>query len=150
MTRVIKGQTVSFDGPQDVRHETNGAIVVGDDGTILWTGPLPLLPHAFRMAPSDDYGGKLVMPGFIDAHIHFPQYRMLAAPGKDLIDWLKRFAFPEESRYGDAAHAAAAAEIFLDRLAEHGTTAALAFCSVHKACADALFAAAKHRNMALI
>ncbi len=151
MTRVIKGQTVSFgETPQDVRHETKGAIAVGDDGTILWTGPQPLLPQAFRQSPVDDYGVKLVLPGLIDAHIHFPQYRMLAAPGKDLLDWLNRFAFPDESRYGDPDYAAAVAEIFLDRLARHGTTSALAFCSVHKSCADALFAAAARRNMALI
>ena len=90
------------------------------------------------------------MPGFIDAHIHFPQYRMLAAPGKDLLDWLTRFTFPEESRYADPAHAAAAADIFLGRLFQHGTTAAQAFCSVHKACAEALFTAAEARGMALV
>jgi guanine deaminase len=92
----------------------------------------------------------IVMPGFIDAHIHFPQYRMLAAPGKDLLDWLTLFTFPEESRYADGAYASAAADLFLNRLFQHGTTSALAFCSVHKACADALFAAASARNMALI
>jgi len=151
MTRVIMGQTVSFgETPRDIRHEMNGAIAVGDDGTILWTGPRSLLPQSFRQAAVDDYGSKIVMPGLIDAHIHFPQYRMLAAPGKDLLDWLNRFAFPEESRYGDQGYAARAAEIFLDRLARHGTTSALAFCSVHKSCADALFVAAERRNMALI
>jgi guanine deaminase len=123
---------------------------VGDDGTILWTGPRPLLPQIFRQAPVDDYEHRIVMPGLIDAHIHFPQYRMLAAPGKDLLDWLHRFAFPEESRYADQEYAVSAAEIFLDRLAQHGTTSALAFCSVHKPCADALFTAARRRNMALI
>ncbi|MBC8036382.1 MAG: guanine deaminase [Rhizobiales bacterium] len=151
MTRVIRGQTLSFGATaQDIRHEVNGAIVIGSDGTILWTGPRSLLPQAFRQAPADDYGDKIVMPGLIDAHIHFPQYRMLAAPGKDLLDWLHRFAFPEESLYGDQDYAARSAEIFLDRLAQHGTTSALAFCSVHKSCADALFAAAERRNMALI
>ncbi len=151
MTLVIKGQTLSFGPSQDdVRHEAKGAIAIADDGTILWTGPQPLLPYAFRQAPVDDHGGMIVMPGFIDAHIHFPQYRMLAAPGKDLLDWLTRFTFPEESLYADHVHAAAAAQIFLSRLFQHGTTSALAFCSVHKACADALFAAAQQRNMALI
>jgi guanine deaminase len=150
MTRVIKGQTLSFTAEGAAVHESNGAIAVGDDGTILWSGPQPLLPHAFRQAEVDDHGGMIVMPGFIDAHIHFPQYRMLAAPGKDLLDWLTRFTFPEESRYADASHAAAAAEIFLQRLFQHGTTSALAFCSVHKACADALFAAAEARGMALV
>lgn len=150
MTHVIKGQTLSFAADGGAIHEAKGAIVVGDDGTILWSGPQPLLPHAFRQAEVDDYTGMIVMPGFIDAHIHFPQYRILAAPGKDLLDWLTRFTFPEESRYAGSAHAGAAAEVFLTRLFQHGTTAALAFCSVHKACAEALFAAAHARGMALV
>jgi guanine deaminase len=151
MRRIIRGQTFTFAStPNDWHHEEKGAVVVGDDGAILWTGPIALLPPGFRSAPLDDYGECLILPGLIDAHIHFPQYRMLAAPGKDLLDWLSRFTFPEESRYADAGYAAQAAEIFLDRLAEHGTTSALVFCSVHKACADALFAAASRRDMALI
>ncbi len=151
MTHVIKGQTLSFgDTCTDIRYEERGAIVIADDGTIVWSGPQPLLPHAFRQHAVEDFGMQLIMPGFIDAHIHFPQYRMLAAPGKDLLDWLTRFTFPEESRYADAPYATAAADKFLNRLFEHGTTSALAFCSVHKSCADALFAAAEARNMALV
>ena len=151
MTRVIRGQTVSFGKtPADLRHEEKGAVVIGDDGTILWTGPISLLPHGFVAAPVEDYGDCLVLPGFIDAHIHFPQYRMLAAPGKDLLDWLNRFTFPEESQYVDSAYAASAAEIFLDRLVQNGTTTALAFCSVHRACAEALFQAAHKRGMGFV
>ena len=150
MTRVIKGQTLSFAADGAAVHESRGAVVVGDDGVILWTGPLGLLPQPFQQADVDDFGDMLVMPGFIDAHIHFPQYRMLAAPGKDLLDWLTRFTFPEESRYADADYARAAAQLFLSRLFQHGTTSALAFCSVHKTCADALFAAAQDHGMALV
>lgn len=150
MTRVIRGQTLSFTEDGKAVHESRGAVAVGDDGTILWAGPQALLPQGFAQADVDDYGDKIVMPGFIDAHIHFPQYRMLAAPGKDLLDWLTRFTFPEESRYADAAYAQAAAEVFLKRLFAHGTTSALAFCSVHKTCADALFAAAQDAGMALV
>ena len=150
MSRVILGQTVSFGADGGVSHEEKGAVVVGDDGRIAWNGPRAALPEAYRDAAIDDHGGCLVMPGFIDPHIHFPQYRMLAAPGKDLLDWLSRFTFPEESRYADADYAAAAAEIFLDRLVQHGTTAAMAFCSVHRTCAEALFAAAGRRDMALV
>ncbi len=150
MTLVVKGQTLSFTIEGAPRHESRGAVVIGDDGTILWTGPLPLLPQVFRQYPEEDHGDMIVMPGFIDAHIHFPQYRMLAAPGKDLLDWLTRFTFPEESRYADLVYARQAAEIFLKRLYQHGTTAALAFCSVHKTCADALFAAADANGMALV
>lgn len=150
MTRVIRGQTLSFAADGKAVHESRGAVAVGDDGTILWAGPQPLLPQGFHQAEVDDYGDRIVMPGFIDAHIHFPQYRMLAAPGKDLLDWLTRFTFPEESRYADGEYARAAAQLFLQRLFQHGTTSALAFCSVHKTCADALFAAAQDAGMALV
>lgn len=151
MTKIIRGQTLSFGASHhEVRHENKGAVVVGDDGTILWTGPHSLLPRGFQQVATDDHGDNIVMAGFIDAHIHFPQLRLLAAPGKDLLDWLTRFTFPEEARYGDFDYAKAQADLFLKHLFAHGTTAAMAFCSVHKASADALFEAALARNMALI
>ncbi|MFN0193414.1 MAG: guanine deaminase [Aestuariivirga sp.] len=149
--RVVLGQTLSFGVAHgDVTHEEKGAVAIGPDGRIVWAGPAAKLPPDWRSVPADDFGNRIVMPGFIDAHIHFPQYRMLAAPGKDLLDWLRRFTFPEESCYASPEYAARAAEIFLDRLLQHGTTSAMAFCSVHKASADALFAAAEKRGIALI
>jgi guanine deaminase len=108
------------------------------------------LPTICHHLPVTDYDDCLLLPGFIDAHIHFPQYRMLAAPAKDLLEWLNRYTFPEEARYSDEAYAAVAAEIFLQRLFSHGTTSALAFCSVHRQSVDALFTAARSRNMALV
>ena len=151
MTKVIRGQTLSFGSTHhEVRHESKGAVVVGDDGTILWSGPTSLLPRSFQGIATDDFGDNIVMPGFIDAHIHFPQLRMLAAPGKDLLDWLTRFTFPEEARYSDFDFAKANAKTFLKYLFANGTTAAMAFCSVHKTCADALFGEALSRNMALV
>jgi guanine deaminase len=148
---VLRGRVVSFgQDPREVIDHEKGAIVIGDDGRILWTGQSPSLPPVFQRMPAEDYGECLLLPGFVDAHIHFPQYRMLAAPGKDLLDWLNRFTFPEEARYGNPDFAAEAAELFLDRLVQHGTTSALVFCSVHKVCADRLFAAALARGMALI
>ena len=74
---------------------------------------------------------------------------MLAAPAADLLEWLSRYTFPEESRYSDPQYAADAAQIFLNRLFSNGTTSALAFCSSHKVCAEALFSAASNVNMAL-
>ena len=157
MSRIILGRTLSFHGDPEVMgereshaYEEHGALVIGDDGRILWSGPAAELPPAHAGLPRDDFGDKIVTAGFIDAHVHFPQYRMLAAPGRDLLDWLNRFTFPEESRYGDRVHADTAAGLFLDRLIAHGTTSALAFSSVHKVACDALFAAAERRGMALV
>ncbi|HVJ40642.1 MAG TPA: guanine deaminase [Dongiaceae bacterium] len=151
MTVVLRGQVVTFSTePGAYRHEPKGALVIGDDGRIAWLGAATELPAQYRDATAVDHGDHLIMPGFIDTHVHYPQYRILAAPGRDLLDWLDRFTFPEESRYVAADYAADKAALFLDRLVQHGTTAALAFSTVHKASTEALFAAAASRNMALI
>jgi guanine deaminase len=149
VTRVLHGQIVTF-GERDTYHESSGALVMRDDGRIAWVGPRAKLPDAYRDAPIDDFGDSLIMPGFVDAHIHFPQCRMLAAPGKDLLDWLHRFTFVEEARYADETYAATMAKVFLQRLFSNGTTSAMAFCSVHQECATALFTAAHKYSMALI
>lgn len=137
-------------GQRAVRFHRRGAVAVTAGGRIAWSGPAGRLPERFRSLPTDDHGSALVLPGLIDAHIHFPQYRMLAASGRDLIDWLARFTFPEERRYAAAAHASAAAEVFLDRLARHGTTAAVVFSTVHRRATEILFAAAERRSLALV
>jgi guanine deaminase len=149
MSSVITGQVVSFTGT-GVTHFEKGAVAVGSDGRIAWVGDRKSLPSIHAATAVQDHGSKMVLPGFIDPHIHFPQYRMLAAPAKDLLEWLNRYTFPEESKYADRNHADTAADIFLNRLAANGTTSALAFCSVHKQCAEALFSAAAKRNMALV
>jgi guanine deaminase len=148
--RTIRGSILSFGQGETSVFEEKGAIAVSDRGRILWRGPWGKLPQAYADVPVEDYGASIVMPGFIDPHIHFPQYRILAAPGRDLLDWLHRFTFPEESGYGDKQHVETAARLFLDRLFAAGTTSILAFCSVHKICADLLFAAASAFHMGIV
>ncbi len=151
MTKLLIGQILSFGATaQDLTHDTRGCIAIGDDGRILFRGPLSLLPRAFQFTSREDHGDNLLMAGFVDAHLHFPQNRMLAAAATDLLDWLSRYTFPEEALYADAEYAALRAEVFLTTLYAHGTTAAMAFCSSHKVCAEALFTAAASRNMALV
>jgi guanine deaminase len=147
--KVLRGEVVGFrDGK--ILHDSDGCVVVGNDGKIAWTGNFAALPDAAKTCAIHDHSDCLILPGFIDAHIHFPQYRMLAAAAKDLLEWLKRYTFPEEARYADKSHADAAADVFLSRLLANGTTSAMAFCSVHKQCAESLFTAASARNMALV
>ena len=155
--RVVRGAVLTYRhdpavaGPRRaVRFHRRGAVVVAGNGRIVWRGPARRLPPRYHALPVDDHGEALVLPGFIDAHVHFPQYRMLAAPGKDLLDWLNRFTFPEECRYASAPHARAAAETFLDRLVQHGTTAAVVFSTVHRSATETLFAAAERRGLAIV
>ena len=151
---VVLGRLIDFSGDPAARgraavRDSPGGALALRHGRISWTGAAADLPADFESAPRFDYGQCLVLPGFVDPHIHFPQYRIAAAGGRGLLDWLDRFAFPEEARYADGNHAAAAAETFLDLLLAHGTTAALVFSTVHEEAADRLFAAAGRRGMAL-
>jgi guanine deaminase len=147
---LIRGQLVTFDERADLIHEKKGAVVVGENGRITWRGALKDVPKKYLELNVHDYGDKLLLPGFIDPHLHFPQYRMLAAPGKDLLDWLQRFTFPEEAQYANTAHAEHAAKVFLALMISNGTTSASVFCSSHAESVNALFATAEKFNMALI
>jgi guanine deaminase len=97
-----------------------------------------------------DHGGRLVLPGFIDTHVHSPQIDVIASYGTELLDWLTTHTFPAEARHADVAHTEAAAALFLDALVAHGTTSAVVFPTVHKQSVDALFAGAEARGMRLI
>jgi guanine deaminase len=97
-----------------------------------------------------DHAGKLVLPGFIDTHVHSPQLGVIGSWGAQLLDWLRDYTFPAEMRLADPQAAAQASNFFLDALLAHGTTSAVVFPTVHKASVDALFDAALQRGMRLI
>jgi len=97
-----------------------------------------------------DHRGRLLMPGFIDTHVHSPQLDVIASYGTALLDWLDTYTFPAERRYADAGEAERGAARFLDALLAHGTTSAVVFPTVHKVSADRLFAAAQARGMRLV
>ena len=98
----------------------------------------------------EDHAGKLILPGFIDTHVHMPQLDVIASYGTELLDWLNTYTFPAETRYADPEHSRAGAGLFVGALLAHGTTAAVAFPTVHKTSVDALFGAAQTRGMRLI
>lgn len=100
--------------------------------------------------PREDQSGRLLLPGFIDSHVHSAQLDVVASFGTELLDWLERYTFPAEVRHADAAHAQAQAQMFVNALLAHGTTAALVFPTVFAASVDALFAQARQYGMRLI
>lgn len=106
-------------------------------------------------APDDtwarqDHRGRLLMPGFIDTHVHSPQLDVIASYGTELLDWLNTYTFPAETRYADPSYAEQGAAYFLDALFACGTTSAVVFPTVHRRSADALLAAAFERGMRLV
>jgi len=97
-----------------------------------------------------DHAGQLVLPGFIDTHVHCPQLEVIGSYGTELLDWLERYTFPSECAFADPARSRAGAEVFLDALLASGTTSAVVFATVHKTSAEALFDGAAARGMRLI
>lgn len=152
MQHLIRGRVLGFHAdPHDTqdnhRYLEDGAILI-EDGRIKAVDDYATL--ARPGLAETDHRPHLIMPGFIDTHIHFPQVQVIASWGAQLLDWLNTYTFPEEARFSQQGHAPAMADAFLDLLTAHGTTTAVAFCSSHKASADALFTAAQARNMAIV
>ncbi len=127
------------------------AITVVRDGLIERVAPsdaqMPVLGADVRI---DDHRGKILVPGFIDTHVHYPQVDVIGAYGTQLLDWLNRHTFPAETKFADRAFADAAAAFFLDRLLENGTTTASVFCTVHPQSVDAFFTASEARGLRMI
>lgn len=130
-------------------HE-DGLLVVGD-GHVLAAGDYAQL-HARLPAGAKvhDYRGKLIIPGFIDTHIHYPQTDMIASPAPGLLPWLDTCTFPAERRFADPDHAGEVAGFFLDELLRCGTTTAMVYCTVHRASVDAFFAESERRKLRMV
>jgi guanine deaminase len=90
---------------------------------------------------------RLIMPGFVDTHVHYPQYKVIASYGTSLLEWLNKYTFVEEQRFSDAAYADQIANLFLDELIKNGTTSVMTFCTSFKQSVEAFFNAAENRNL---
>jgi guanine deaminase len=133
-----------------LEHFADGVLVVRD-GHVAECGPAAeLLPRLPAGTPLADHRGRLILPGFVDTHVHYPQTDIIASHGEQLLEWLEKYTFPAEQRFADPAHAAEVAGFFCDELLRNGTTTAAAFATVHPASVDALFEAAQARRMRMI
>jgi len=150
--RLILGQTLEFDGdpsvqgPEAARHRRRGGVLV-EGGHIAAVGDADDLRAAHPEVDVTDHGEGLILPGFIDAHAHYPQTAIIASWGKRLIDWLNTYTFPEETRFGDARYAAEVARRYFDLTLAHGTTTTVSYCTIHPQSAEAYFTAAQARGL---
>lgn len=153
----IRGRLLTFRRPPtgagdagSYDYVEDGIVLVGADGRIDAVGRADdLAPRAGGM-PVAHHPGALILPGLIDTHIHFPQTQVIASYGTQLLEWLEKYTFVEEQKYGDPDHAARQAAFFLDELARSGTTTACCYGSAHPASVEALFAAAEARGAGMI
>lgn len=135
---------------QAVEYLDDGLLLVKNGNVEVLGNAADLMPGLSRNTEQVDLRGKLIVPGFVDCHVHYPQVDIIASYGEQLLDWLNKYAYPAEQQFSDPAHAHEVAEFFADELLRNGTTTALVFATVHSASADAIFEAAKKRNMRLI
>jgi guanine deaminase len=129
--------------PDAAQYIPDGVLVV-ENGHVVEAAPWS---GRFAGEAVTHHPDALIVPGFVDCHVHFPQIDMIASPGGQLLDWLETYTFPAEKRFADPKVAIDTAAFFLDQLLRHGTTTALVFATVHKHSAQALFDAALARNM---
>jgi guanine deaminase len=139
-----------------VGHERNAArfindgLLVVDNGLIADFGPFAEVAPRHLCIPVTHLKNRLILPGFIDGHIHFPQVRVIGSYGKKLLDWLQTWVFPEELKYRDRDYARTAANHFFNALLAGGTTTCLAFTTSSPDSTEEFFDEAARRNMRVI
>jgi guanine deaminase len=154
---LIRGRLLSFNRApehagdrESYLYEEDGALLVRD-GKIASAGAYAdVKPKAGADATEIDHRPHLILPGLIDCHVHFPQMQVIASYAANLLEWLDTYTFPEECRFVESAHAKRIATQFFDEFLRQGTTTAVAYCSVHKASADAFFAESLRRGTLMI
>ncbi|WP_416136971.1 guanine deaminase [Halomonas sp. HK25] len=158
-SRVLRAELLSFDAdpgdgdtpaPGSVRHYPDGVLWI-ENGRIRAVDDYATLaadlPSGIEMI---DHRGKLITPGFIDSHVHYVQLEIMASYGRQLLDWLNDYTFPEELQFASREHAEALSEAFLDEMLRVGTTTAQVFCSSHPVSVDAFFAASQRRGLCML
>ena len=133
-----------------VEYLPDGILVVEGDRVAAVGKAEQLLAALPASTEVTDFSGKLIAPGLIDCHVHFPQVDIIGSYGEKLLDWLERYAYPAEMRFEDPDYGGDVAKVFVDELLRNGTTSALVFPTVHAHSVDAVFEAAASRNMRLI
>ena len=131
-------------------YESDGIIVI-EDGRISAIGAAPkILPTMADDIEVRRYSRSILMPGFVDAHIHYPQVEIIGSYGTQLLEWLKKYTFPTEAKFIDDKHAQRIAEFFVAELFRNGTTSASVFCTSAPGSVDAIFEAAQQRDMLIL
>ena len=148
--KAYRASLLRFDASGQAVLDSDGLLVVGDDGRFAAVGDYATLRPDWPLPDVEHHPGRILAPGFVDLHVHYPQTNVIGSPAPGLLPWLENYTFPAESRFADPAHAAESASFFLDELQRNGVTTALTFATSHPASVDALFGEAQRRGLRLI
>lgn len=156
-TNVFRGAILHFVADPAAVGEDNSYAYFPDGLLLVRSGKVEavgsaekLLPALSPDTPITTFPDGLILPGFVDCHLHYPQIGMIASPGSKLLEWLDKYVYPTERQFADPCKAAQSAEFFLDELLRNGTTTAMVFATVHPASVDAFFTAAQKRCLRMI
>ncbi|WP_055075170.1 guanine deaminase [Pseudanabaena sp. 'Roaring Creek'] len=132
-----------------IRYFPDGLLVV-EHGKVKELGDYNDLRSRYADLPITHYPNHIIVSGFIDTHIHFPQMEMIASYGQQLLEWLSTYTFPTEAKFADRHYASEIATLFLKELLRNGTTTALVFTSVFPQSTEAFFEEAQRLNLRMI
>lgn len=152
--QIYRGEVFYFkesplDSDNSYYYYPDGALVISAD-KVVEAGSFENVSERYPEAVLTDYTGKLLMPGLIDSHIHYPQSEMIGMYGRQLLDWLNEYTFPTEEAFADHEYADRVAHFFVNELFRNGTTSCMAYATVHKTSVDALFSVASEYNMQMM
>lgn len=151
---ILRGRVLSFISEPQAIDDASSYRYLEDAGVVIVDGTIVAVEPWAAIAPLGadyiDHRPHLLLPGFIDMHLHYVQSQMLASYAGSLLEWLNDYTFVEEQKFSQQGHAGAIASAFYDELIRNGTTTAVAYCSSHPRSVDAYFGEAEKRNMLMI
>ncbi|WP_019499597.1 guanine deaminase [Pseudanabaena sp. PCC 6802] len=134
---------------ESVRYLPDGLLVI-EDGMVKDFGAFETLGAKYAELEVVSYQGKLILPGFIDLHVHYPQTEAIGAYGEQLLAWLNKYIFPTEAKFRDKNYAREIASFFLDELLRNGTTTAVVLTTIFPQSVEVLFEEAQRRHMRIV
>ena len=151
---VYRSALLRFADDGTALYDQDGLLAIGPDAAgrqrVQAAGAWQALAPQYAGVPVQHLPGRILAPGFVDMHVHFPQTDVIGSPAEGLLPWLENYTFPHEARFTDAAYAQQVAQVFIDELLRNGVTTALAFATSHPVSVDALMGAAQQRQLRLV
>jgi len=142
------------EGPAHALFEEDGMLVVGPNAqgvqVVQAIGAWRTVSAQYPGVAVEHWPGRIIAPGFVDLHVHFPQTNVIGSPAPGLLPWLENYTFPEEKRFAAPEYSAQAATFFIAELLRNGVTTALSFATSHPESVNALFTEAQAQRLRLI